>query len=74
MTFRPYPNADRARRQAERHDFETPPLTAAPPSFAAPMRAAQPSGRQLGEAFTRAFTPGTYRLSSRNRGVVGGPS
>ncbi|MDX2765644.1 hypothetical protein [Streptomyces europaeiscabiei] len=26
MTYRPYPNADRARHQIERHDDETPPL------------------------------------------------
>lgn len=26
MTHRPYPNADRARHQLERHDDETPPL------------------------------------------------
>lgn len=25
MTYRPYPNADRARHQIERHDDETPP-------------------------------------------------
>jgi hypothetical protein len=27
MTYRPYPNADRARHQIERHDDETPPLS-----------------------------------------------
>lgn len=26
MSYRPYPNADRARRQVARHDDETPPL------------------------------------------------
>jgi hypothetical protein len=31
MTYRPYPSPDRARHQLDRHDDETPPLTARRP-------------------------------------------
>lgn len=31
MSHRPYPNPDRARHQVDRHDDETPPLTALRP-------------------------------------------
>jgi hypothetical protein len=66
MTYRPYPNADRARRQVERHDYETPPLTA--------VRPATPLQERLAEAFAplaalrlRVAAPPVdeYRLSTR---------
>lgn len=41
MTYRPYPNPDRARHQIERHDDETPPL--------AEPRPLTPFERQLAE-------------------------
>lgn len=57
MTHRPYPNADRARRQRARHDDETPPGNIPPREplttavaferWAAAMRAAVPTAEQL---------------------------
>lgn len=69
MTYRPYPNLDRARarHQIDRHDIETPPLSAprpmSPPerqlfeSAAAMMRAAQPGLELMASRLRAAFQP-----------------
>ena len=73
MSYRPYPNVDRALSQLDRH-------------YSAPPAAEMPEGlRQLGESFTRlrtntqraakqGFGMGTYVLSTRRPGVVSDPS
>lgn len=72
MSFRPYPNAERALKQLDRHY---------PP---APVLAQSPALQSVGEGFQRirtglrraaeqSFGSGTYVLSTRP-GVVGGPS
>ncbi|MFG3585161.1 hypothetical protein [Streptomyces sp. NPDC047990] len=81
MAYRPYPNADRALRQLDRHDSETPPMgeplpvsplqqriaEAFAPWASLRMKAAQPTGREFAAGLKAAFTPpvDTYRLSSR---------
>ena len=69
MTYRPYPNRDRALRHImRRHRNEIPPALL--------LRAAQPSGREAGERLRASFaalpSPGTYVLSTRRPVVSGG--
>jgi len=87
MAYRPYPNADRARHQLDRHDDETPPLTGPRPmtpferavvdGATAAVRAAAPTLTAMVEGFRRRavddFPVDAYRLSTRP-GVVGGGS
>ncbi|MFE0470445.1 hypothetical protein ACFW2V_02365 [Streptomyces sp. NPDC058947] len=73
MAYRPYPNADRALRQLDRH---YPPAPVIPMSPA--LRAVGDAIGQFRENAQRAaglgFGAGTYVLSTRRPGVVGGPS
>ena len=73
MAYRPYPNVDRALKQLDRHY---------PPS---PVIPAAPAMQSIGDGFQRIRTGlqqaaqqglnvGTYVLSTRRPGVVGGPS
>lgn len=69
MTYRPYPARDRALRHIlRRHRNELPPALL--------LHAAQPSGCEAGERLRAAFTAlpsaGSYVLSTRRPGVVGG--
>lgn len=69
MTHRPYPNADRARRQLSRHAFEVGPtgVQAAPVG----LPGLQEAGRRMQAAFRglpsteQLFPVGEYRLSTR---------
>ena len=58
MSYRPYPNRDRALHQLDRHDDETPPLTARRPLF--------PHERLLVEgatAMVQAAAPGLAKMA-----------
>ena len=68
MTYRPYPSADRARHQLDRHDDETPPYIRAPRPMsqferqffegaAALMKAAQPGLGLAAARLRAAFQP-----------------
>ncbi|NED31142.1 hypothetical protein [Streptomyces sp. SID8499] len=80
MTYRPYPNRDRALRMVDRHKFEEPPL-AAPAVTSSQLTwhltetaqaAAQALGASMAEVFAkmRQPQPGAYVLSTRRPGVV----
>jgi predicted lysophospholipase L1 biosynthesis ABC-type transport system permease subunit len=73
VSFRPYPNADRALRQLDRHYPPVPAVQA--PECLRPVVASfaqlRVSARQAVEAAGEA---GAYRLSTRRPGVVGGGS
>lgn len=83
MSHRPYPNVDRARRQVERHEDETPPYREPRPltpfgqqwavNARAVLKAAQPSLTLAAARLHAAFAPPVdeYRLSTRGP-VVGG--
>lgn len=69
MTHRPYPNADRARHQIERHDDETPPQTQVGQRPLSPLarqffesaatygEALRPQLQAVGESLRAAFQP-----------------
>lgn len=68
MTYRPYPDIDRARHQLDRHDDETPPL-AAP----RPMSPLERAVVEYSTAAVRAAAPalGSMVTALRERPVVG---
>jgi hypothetical protein len=69
MTYRPYPNLDRARHQIERHDDETPPQTQAGQRTLSPLEkqffeaaaaageALRPQLQAIGDSLRTAFQP-----------------
>jgi hypothetical protein len=68
MTYRPYPNPDRARHQLDRHDDETPPLSdgsGQPPTLFGPRIVISPEAREamgarlaeVGRSLRTAFQP-----------------
>lgn len=80
MTYRPYPNADRARHQIERHDDETPPL---PDGSGRPLspfeqhvmagvegmgEALRPQLEAIGKSLLAAFRPRPYRYDEEQTG------
>ncbi len=84
MSYRPYPNRDRALKQLARHIDEAAPSNPTVPQDGTLLRqhlaAAQPTGASLATAFARlgqlrpveAWPVGEYRLSTRPRVVSGG--
>ncbi|MGW5173086.1 hypothetical protein ACWERY_01805 [Streptomyces sp. NPDC004082] len=77
MPHRPYPNRDRALRQVDRHDDETPPIGTRPAVTLSRLtwnlaEVAQGSAAEAGAALSRAFANlrvqppvDEYRLSTR---------
>jgi hypothetical protein len=80
MTYRPYPNPGRARRQIERHEYEAPPLSGAPARPLSPFEqklvegataAVQAVGSSLAASLAKLRQPADsypvdeYRLSTR---------
>lgn len=69
MSYRPYPNPDRARHQIDRHDDETPPLTQVGQRPLSPLakqffeaaatygEALRPRLQAVGESVLAAFQP-----------------
>lgn len=68
MTHRPYPSADRARHQLDRHDDETPPFVRAPrplsqferqffENAAAAAEVLRPQMQAMGKSLLAAFQP-----------------
>ncbi|MFD5491654.1 hypothetical protein ACFWH4_01600 [Streptomyces sp. NPDC127091] len=80
MAYRPYPNADRARRMIDRHEFEEPPASVEPmvsPFTIHLTEAAQVAAEGLGRSVAQMLArvaqtePGDYVLSTRRPGSVG---
>ena len=73
MTYRPYPSVDRALNQIARHYPDRPAIPMSPA-----LQSVGDGFQRIQEGLRRAavqgFREGTYVLSTRRPGVVGGPS
>lgn len=73
MAYRPYPNADRALKQLDRH-YPPAPVIPMPPALRAVGDAIGQLRKNTQRAAAQGFGAGTYVLSTRRPGVVSGPS
>ncbi|MEV4783950.1 hypothetical protein AB0K53_00600 [Streptomyces tuirus] len=73
MSYRPYPNAERALKQLDRH-YPPAPAIPMPPALRAVGDAIGQFRKNAQRAATQGFGAGAYVLSTRRPGAVSGPS
>ncbi|MFJ2961143.1 hypothetical protein ACIPIC_02400 [Streptomyces collinus] len=73
MSYRPYPNPERALKQLDRH-YPPAPVIPLPPALQSVDEGFQRIRTGLRQAAKQGFGAGTYVLSTRRPGVVSGPA